>query len=77
MYKVSGNLLEEVVKILDRSDNAINTLERLGSNKRIYDELKRDIQKLSDKIKSQYALDEFTNPNLRNEKLEEQKKKYG
>ncbi len=77
MFKVKVDILQRITDVLDRSNDAINNLERLHSNKSLYPDLKKQIQKLSDELKSRYPIDEFTNPNARNEALDKEKEGIG
>lgn len=79
MRKVSEEFLLEVEELIDKSNDAINNLERLGNNKRIYLDLKKRLQNMSDKLKSQYglALSEYKDINARNKWLEKEKEDSG
>ncbi len=59
MFKTSSNELIRIAKALDKASNAINTLERLGSNKHVFLETKKELQDLSDELKSRYDLESF------------------
>lgn len=60
MFKVTSSRLIKITKTLEKADFAINTLERLGQNKMVFMDTKRDIQELIDELKSQYELEQFT-----------------
>lgn len=73
MYKITTDKLLKVVNVINRADRAINNLERLGRNQIIYPELKKEMQLICDELKSQYSLNEYTDPNARNSELEKLK----
>lgn len=61
MYKITVDQLLLIAKTLEKADFAINTLERLGQNKAVFLETKKDIQKLRDDLTSRYDLKSFNN----------------
>ena len=58
-FKVSSSRLIKVAKVLQRQRDAINTLERLGSNKIVFMELKKESDDLIDELKTVYDLENF------------------
>ena len=80
-FKVSSSRLIKVAKVLQRQRDAINTLERLGSNKIVFMELKKESDDLIDELKTVYDLenfDEWTGKKtevLNQEKTADEKKK--
>lgn len=76
-YKVSISTLLEVNKLLKRADRAINTLQRANNLKMVYPELQADLQKMMEKLESQYTLSEFKSPSSRDSRLEKAKKDAG
>ncbi len=73
MKKITDNLLLEIVDLLDRSDKALNILERNGKNIITYSDLKKELQEMSRSLKDRYTLEEYSNPNSRNARLEREK----
>jgi len=59
MYKITVDQLLLIAKTLEKADFAINTLERVGQNKVVFLETKKDIQKLKDDLISRYDLKSF------------------
>ena len=58
-FKVSSTRLIKAAKLTKRAADAINTLERLGSNKIVFMELKKELQDFADELTSQYDLESF------------------
>lgn len=58
-FKVPAERMIRIAKTLDKASFAINTLERLGQNKAVFLETKKEIHDLSDELKSLYKLEEF------------------
>ena len=54
MPKLTDEKIKQIIDLLDRSDKAINNLERANSNKMIYPQLKSSLQKMHDELKSRY-----------------------
>lgn len=54
MFEVSEEKMAQIIKLLDRSDFAINTLERANNNRMLFTDLKSEVQKLSEELKSRY-----------------------
>lgn len=59
MFKVSSSELISITKNLEKAANAINTLERLGNNKHVFLETKKEIHEQIDHLKSRYGLEQF------------------
>lgn len=58
-FKVSSSKLIKAAKLADRAATAINTLERLGSNKYVFIDLRKELQDFRDELISQYDLKSF------------------
>lgn len=74
MIKMTIAQVQEIVKNLEEGVEAINTLEKLSNNKFLYDQRKKRIQTLADKLTSQYGLKEYIDQNARDKQLEKDKK---
>ena len=59
MYKVTSGELIEGIKLIDKAEKALNTLEKLTNNKIIYPELRIELQKYSSDIKTRYLIEEM------------------
>jgi len=59
MPKLSDEKIKQIVKVLDNSDFAINTLERANGNKMLFNATKTSIQQLSQELKDRYILSEI------------------
>jgi len=59
MFKITSGELIRAVKLIDRAEHAMNNLERLGGNKILYPELKKELQELSEEFKNRYLLEEM------------------
>lgn len=59
MFKVSSYELIKIVKALDKSLFAINTLERLGQNKAVFLETKEELFALKSQLINRYGLEGF------------------
>jgi hypothetical protein len=68
MFKVSSNELITITQTLEDAANAINTLERLGSNKHVFLETKQKIHNEIDRLKSRYDLENFAEWKIAREK---------
>lgn len=55
MPKLTEEKIKQIIVVLDKADFAINTLERANSNRMIFPETKRDVQQLSEELKSRYS----------------------
>ena len=77
MYKIDSIMLLEFKDLIDRADKAINVLERNNKNKIVYPELKKDLQKMSEKLESRFTLSEFSDINKRNRELDKNKVESG
>ena len=55
MHKVSEEKMNQIIQTLIKADNAINILERAGGNRIVFLDTKKDIQKLTDELKSRYS----------------------
>lgn len=71
---MSTETVQKIVDLLERGHTAINTLERLSSNKYVYLDLKKEMQDMADSIKTQAGLAEFSDPEARNKMLDKNKK---
>lgn len=59
MFKISSSELIEIAKTLQKASFAINTLERNSSNSIVFQETKKEIHDLLDKLNSRYDLKNF------------------
>jgi len=59
MFKVSSYELIKIVKTLDKSLFAINTLERLGHNRAVFLETKEELFELKRQLINRYGLEGF------------------
>lgn len=60
MFKISSKDVIKVVKLLQKSEKAIDHLEKSGGkNKIIYPKLKKDISKTTDLWKKAFELESF------------------
>lgn len=59
MFKVSSFELIKIVKLLDKSLFAINTLERLGQNRAVFLETKEQLFETKRQLIDRYGLEGF------------------
>ena len=59
MFKVTSSRIIDIVLTLEKADFAINTLERLGQNKAVFLETKKEVQDLVETLKSAYQLEDY------------------
>lgn len=60
MFKVSSSEIVKITKALERAAFAINTLEKLGQNKIVFLEIKKELNDLVDELKSRYEIEKFS-----------------
>jgi hypothetical protein len=60
MFKVSSSEIVKITKALERAAFAINALERLGQNKIVFLEIKKELNDLTDELKSRYEIEKFS-----------------
>jgi len=58
MHEITYEKIEQIKKVLNKANFAINTLERATGNKILFSETKIDIQKLSDELQSRFPTKE-------------------
>lgn len=64
MPKLTEEKIKQIIRVLDKADFAMNTLERANGNKMIFPETKSDIQQLSEELKSRYSTDNVTKSDI-------------
>jgi len=69
MFKVSSSELIVITKSLEKAANAINTLERLGNNKHVFLETKKELHDIVDHLKSRYDLENFEEWKVKTQKM--------
>ncbi len=58
-FKVSSTRLIDATKMLQRLVDAVNTLERLGSNNIVFMQTKKEAHDMIDELKTVYDLESF------------------
>lgn len=59
MFKITSGELIRIIKTLEKQNFAINTLERLGQNNKVFMTTKKEGYDLIDELKSRYGIEQF------------------